>query len=98
MNSRAIVERKVPGRERTRNIRAPSAENATPIESNKKVPLTPRRQPATNPAAKPPITSPLERKHTRMQLPRQSTCKQLNQKLVIGSQGKYVLSIMFTGT
>ena len=30
----------------------------------KKVPQTPRRQPATNPAVKPPITSPLERKRT----------------------------------
>src|SRR5260221_10449831 len=98
MHSRAIVERRVPGSERTRNIRVPSTENATPIESNKKVPPTPRRQPATNPAAKLPITSPLERKHTPMQLPRQSTCKQSIQKLVIGRQGKYVLSIMFTGT
>src|ERR1700680_4986946 len=58
VQSTTIVERRVPGRHRTRNTRARSTENAAPMESIKKVPQTPRRQPAINPAVKPPITSP----------------------------------------
>ncbi len=62
MNSSRIAERKVPGSDRRRNTRALSTENAAPRESNKKVPQTPRRQPATNPVVNPPITSPSQRK------------------------------------
>src|SRR5258707_14945864 len=58
MQSRTIVERRVPERDRRRNTRALSMEKAAPTESNRKVPQTPRRQPATNPAVKPPITPP----------------------------------------
>jgi len=61
MKSRTIVERRVPVRDRTRNKRVLSTENAALRESNKKVPQTPRRQPATNPDVKPPITSPFEK-------------------------------------
>jgi len=64
MQSSTIVERIVPGRDRTWNTRALSTEKAAPTDSNKKVPQTPRRQPATNPVVKPPITSPSARKRT----------------------------------
>lgn len=80
MQSRAIVERRVPGRDRNRNRRARSSENAAPMESIKKVPQTPRRHPAISPAVKPPITSPLEREPTPVFPACQSTSKSQSQK------------------
>jgi len=62
MQSRTMVEKRVPGRDRTWNSRARSMEKAAPKESSKKVPQTPSRQPATNPAVKPPIPSSLRKK------------------------------------
>ena len=63
----------VPGRDRTRSTRAPSPENAAPMESNKRVPQTPSRQPVTKPAVKPPMAFPSHRKLTPSKLACQLT-------------------------
>ena len=62
----AIEDSRVPGIDRSLKKREPSPENTALTVSRKKVPQTPRRQPATKPTVKPPITIPPVEKLTRL--------------------------------